>query len=1342
MKKFKQLPLGKQFALLLVLALVSTIIPGYVFGLGARGDNGYYFNIAFSVQGDGGSIVTYVFAPDANEPDEELYDVPATTPAALLSEFILNTNADDVVPTVGDGSLQVEYGTVIQITAVPYDGFVVEAWGIGDYENYNLYHVGENKSVFYFTITDDVSIFVRFTHDVIMTQIPIAPTSYFRTAPMVSVGAAHAVALRDDGIVFEWEIDRWPTGNYQTHNHALPVQVAGIYNVLSVSAGTHTSRNFTVAVKGDGTVWEWGRVNAALDIPPTQITGLYDIIAVTAGSNAAAGALGGHKTALRSDGTVWEWHTSNTGIHTITRVDGLSGIIGIAAGEGFSVALRYNGTVWTWGTNNLGILAQVQGTDNAIAIDAGGGRALAVRNDGTVWEWSYAPISIPVQATGFYNATVASICGGGIATIKNDGTIWHNGTHHIAVQAQSLVHYRVNNLPYRDVDDISPMIYVSRGAPDTVAVREDGYVWIVRGSPLYPIRINAPDGAGYLNLQTKPSISIALQNANGAVGREIILRGTMFSTVVGANPDTLTWSTYPSDALQVVASSSTPSAARANSYRLYTTIMATKEGIFTVAATAQDGTSTTVTVRVSGNATGFTTPPMVSAGDQHTLALRYDGTVWAYGAETFGTLGDGTTRISETPIQVQNLGNVIAVSAGRHQSKVLQDDGTVWAWGRGIGEPNLIERHTPVQVRGLNNVVKIDTGNYHHSLALKQDGTLWTWGWSHREIRGDGTNYPCPRSLTGQIPAQVPNISGVIDFAVGRRHTLILKEDGTVWRWGEDRGQERVGTLEFTSLYPVQVPNLSNVIAVSTRGYHSVALRDDGTVWVWGYNVRGIALGVNSTESVGTRLPVPVQVSGLSNVIEIVAGLERSYAIKDDGTVWAWGSLSISPVQISHPNNVRSLSVNGHSIALREDGSVWELGGFLTSNSYFIYVPGPNGVGRFFLLPYDGSGETPIPPGGGTQPPDINESLPGGGTPPANNEPPSGGGAQSPSITEPPHSGDTPPQNQPRTMLPLVVRRNFEREFFAVTATGNRDIPATYANNSISLFPTNTHTTSIIHDATNIVYFDLGDTLGVTSVSMIHLAWQQFASAGMGIQFILPHATVTIDSDAVYNIVQQVGNDRIDVSILPVSNDIFSVSISSNGTGIVELDGYVVIRISTELPPPISVFLLAEDGINVEIPTIYYNGYVTFQTNVVGEFLIINALANTEQYTAGLVSPLQTLALRLVIGSTTFTHFGAHMQNDVAPFIDRSNNRTMVPLRVVAEGLDAPVRFERDTRTAYITLVSGQEIAMPIDVPLPNGMGTPVIINNRTFVPARYVSEVLGATVRWDGNAQAVYIYR
>jgi hypothetical protein len=116
-----------------------------------------------------------------------------------------------------------------------------------------------------------------------------------------------------------------------------------------------------------------------------------------------------------------------------------------------------------------------------------------------------------------------------------------------------------------------------------------------------------------------------------------------------------------------------------------------------------------------------------------------------------------------------------------------------------------------------------------------------------------------------------------------------------------------------------------------------------------------------------------------------------------------------------------------------------------------------------------------------------------------------------------------------------------------------------------------------------------------------------------------------------------------------------------------------------------------------------------------------------------------TAEIRLVVDSYDFTIGEATHRSDVAPFI--SEGRTMVPLRVVTDGLGAEIEWDGETQTVTILQV-GETLRLTVGTPLPNNMGTPQIVNGRTFVPVAYVAEALGATVRWDGAAQAVYIER
>ena len=247
----------------------------------------------------------------------------------------------------------------------------------------------------------------------------------------------------------------------------------------------------------------------------------------------------------------------------------------------------------------------------------------------------------------------------------------------------------------------------------------------------------------------------------------------------------------------------------------------------------------------------FSVTPRIAGGGEHSIALKSDGTVWTWGRNDNGQLGNGTTASSETPVQVQNLTDVIAVAGGYEHTIALKSDGTVWTWGSNYREQFKI----PVQVKNLTGIIDI-AGGGTHSIALKSDGTVWAWGMGGSGQLGNGTTSSrSPR----ETPVQVKNLTDVIAVAGGYGHTIALKNDGTVWTWGRnDNGQLGNGTTA-SSKTPVQVKNLTDVIAVAGGWWHSIALKSDGTVWTWGKNGRGQLGNGKSKDST-----VPVQVKNLT----------------------------------------------------------------------------------------------------------------------------------------------------------------------------------------------------------------------------------------------------------------------------------------------------------------------------------------------------------------------------------------------------------------------------------------------------------------------------------------------
>ena len=294
-------------------------------------------------------------------------------------------------------------------------------------------------------------------------------------------------------------------------------------------------------------------------------------------------------------------------------------------------------------------------------------------------------------------------------------------------------------------------------------------------------------------------------------------------------------------------------------------------------------TQTPVLLAGTTGATAISGVTQIAQGGGHTLARRADGTVWAWGQNNYGQLGDGTTASRTVPGPVPGLANVTAVatSEGASHSLVLKADGTVWAWGYNnygqLGDGTTSNRTTPVPVLVLTGVASIAAGS-NFSFAVKADGSVWAWGYNNYGQLGDGT------TANRSAPGQVPGLSGVAKIAASYNHALAVKTDGTLWAWGYNaQGQLGDGTITDRPV-PAAVAGLGGVVGAAAGYYHSLVVKADGTVWAWGTNTNG-QLGDGTTQLRVT----PVQVMGFAGVVAVAAGFNHSLALKGDGSVWAWG---------------------------------------------------------------------------------------------------------------------------------------------------------------------------------------------------------------------------------------------------------------------------------------------------------------------------------------------------------------------------------------------------------------------------------------------------------------------
>ncbi|MCT4581309.1 MAG: T9SS type A sorting domain-containing protein [Flavobacteriales bacterium] len=316
----------------------------------------------------------------------------------------------------------------------------------------------------------------------------------------------------------------------------------------------------------------------------------------------------------------------------------------------------------------------------------------------------------------------------------------------------------------------------------------------------------------------------------------------------------------------------------------------------------------------------------------HALFVKNNGTLWAVGVNNFGQLGDNSITNKTAPVQIGTANNWEKVIAGNLYSLALQTNRSLWGWGRNNHAQfgNGKNKNTPQPVdtsmhwRKATSSMAYQSG---HTLAIKEDGTLWAWGQNNDGQLGNGSTY-----THAVLPIQISNDTTWHSIANGFFFSVATKTDGTLWTWGRNgRGQLGLGSFVFKKTTPTQVGTDSTWNMVSAGSEFALALKNDGTLWAWGYNYNG-QLGDGTT----TTRHTPIQIGSDSNWVYINAGAKHSFGIKADSTLWSWGSdqhgqagrggnLRV-PMQVGTDKWVTIHGGGMHSVGIKNDSTLWTWG--------------------------------------------------------------------------------------------------------------------------------------------------------------------------------------------------------------------------------------------------------------------------------------------------------------------------------------------------------------------------------------------------------------------------------
>jgi len=723
----------------------------------------------------------------------------------------------------------------------------------------------------------------------------------------IAVNDLHSLGLKKDSTLWAWGRNNFgQLGNGTTTNSFTPIQI-GNDKWVSISVGARHS----LGVKSDGTLWAWG-YNAYAQLGDNSTTSKNVPTKIGTSSNWKSVSAGyWYSTGIQKDGTLWAWgnnfygqlgKNNTTTSYVPTKVGTDNNWSEITCGFAHNIALKTNGTLWAWGYNEFGQIGDGTFTNRylPIIIDYKGVwktissklyHNIAIRTDGTLWGWGnntdgeigdFPSIKLnritrmgsdndwKDAAAGYfhnvalkYNGSVWSSGYPGSATLGNNRTTLSNEQSKVFgfFNAKSVYAGSYYTLAIQGKGEIAPLLPVTLLSPINKKdkLNKDLKLKWIGATYALNYQVQVDDNQNFSSLVNNVFVNeTSFQLSNLEFDKEYYWR----VRVINQDKDTSNWS-------EVWKFKTLP---QLPSTILYTT------GDNTYGQLAD---SSKTSRNYQDKSSEFTDWSNLSGGYYTVMGVRQNGTLWGWGVNNYGQLGDNTFNERLEPVEASGeWTDWDKVSSGFYHTMAIKKDGTLWATGNnslGLFGDGSTSASAQFRKIGFDEDWQTVSTFNDFVVAIKSDGTLWAWGVNNGTL-GDST------SVSKTSPVKIGNSSNWLDVSVGYRHTVALKNDGTIWAWGQNNHGQLGDNSVINKSFPIRVGSDNDWIAISAGEYYNLAQKSDGTIWGWGYNAFG-QLGDGSTNN---RF-VPTKINNSTDWVAFSANYKHSTAIKSDKSLWAWG---------------------------------------------------------------------------------------------------------------------------------------------------------------------------------------------------------------------------------------------------------------------------------------------------------------------------------------------------------------------------------------------------------------------------------------------------------------------